>query len=226
VIEKILGMKFVQPKVAPPPTRLKDHSIFSIDLAPKAAPPPEREAFYLIKWKGRSYLHASWERPNDLLAVDPNGRAKLKRWQLQEAQRQGMNSWKKLFKQIRTMDEEDVPHEFFNPDYIDIQRLIGCDQPKANHIEELRRVQQRLLRGEMADAPESAVAISTDAEGYIQDSSEDEVKYLVKWRGLPYSDASWETWGDLKKMVPIDVVLEFWAFQKPEEGLRHHLGQG
>jgi len=223
VIEKILGMKFVQPKVAPPPTRLKDHSIFSIDLAPKAAPPPEREAFYLIKWKGRSYLHASWERPNDLLAVDPNGRAKLKRWQLQEAQRQGMNSWKKLFKQIRTMDEEDVPHEFFNPDYIDIQRLIGCDQPKANHIEELRRVQQRLLRGEMADAPESAVAISTDAEGYIQDSSEDEVKYLVKWRGLPYSDASWETWGDLKKMVPIDVVLEFWAFQKPEEGLLERL---
>jgi len=38
---------------------------------------------------------------------------------------------------------------------------------------------------------EAAAMEGDDPEGHIQ--------YLVKWRGLPYSDCSWENWDDLKQ---------------------------
>ncbi len=36
-----------------------------------------------------------------------------------------------------------------------------------------------------------------------EDRAHDEVRYLVKWRGLPYDQASWERWADIKE----------WAFE-------------
>ncbi|CAM9892821.1 unnamed protein product, partial [Heterosigma akashiwo] len=123
-----------------------------------------KEEFYLVKWKGLSYLHASWERPDDLRAVDPSAAQKLKKWQAAEAQRQGAGTWKRLAHKFEAMEEEDAPDEYFDPEYVEVARLVACDRDR-----------------------------------HLYDTSEDGCRYLVKWKGLPYSQASWETWGDLKR---------------------------
>jgi len=43
----------------------------------------------------------------------------------------------------------------------------------------------------LAELEAVAAIEGEDPEGHIQ--------YLVKWRGLPYSDCSWENWDDLKQ---------------------------
>ncbi|CAN0240045.1 unnamed protein product, partial [Hapterophycus canaliculatus] len=39
------------------------------------------------------------------------------------------------------------------------------------------------------------------------------VLYLVKWRGLPYDQSSWEHFKDIR--FASDQILDFWDFCRP-----------
>ena len=65
------------------------------------------EELFYVKWKGLSYLHASWERREDIEQVDLNGKLKLKRF-LQTPQLPGILGEPT---ELRTYDDDENPPE-------------------------------------------------------------------------------------------------------------------
>ncbi|TYZ64026.1 hypothetical protein PybrP1_003545 [[Pythium] brassicae (nom. inval.)] len=130
---------------------------------------------YFIKWKGFSYLHCSWEARELLLALDPhNNKQRLKRFHEKEHHHQ---QHQRPFEE--GADEND--REYFNPEYLEVHRILADRQ----------------------DAPVVvADAVGTDADA-VGTAPDDGVRYLVKWRVLPYTDATWERACDLKDDVAI-----------------------
>jgi SNF2 family DNA or RNA helicase len=153
-------------------------------LAMKAMEDPERpgqfEDLLLVKWKGQSYLHVSWERQADIERVDLQGKAKIRRF-LQTYRSEGDN-----------LIGEDV--DYFSPEFIEIDRIISCDTPNCSHAaanseEELRQI--------------------IEAEG----SKRQEVRYLVKFKGLTYNEAYWELFEDISYNT--EEIFRFWKRQQP-----------
>ena len=175
VVDKILGRKFV-----------KDDDVAS-----------GFGEMYLVKWRGLSYIHVSWEMKADIERVDLHGKTKIKRFlqsslppQLfgdpSKAEGSGIDS--------ASDEEEDI--EYFNPDYAEIHRIISCDIPDSTHS----LCQTAAELESMANDP---------------DDTELETLYYVKWRGLPYSECSWERWGDIKYFS--HEVFAFWKRQRPPQ---------
>eukprot|EP00804_Cyclotella_cryptica_P019560 CCRYP_014309-RA/>CCRYP_014309-RA protein AED:0.14 eAED:0.14 QI:0/0.76/0.66/1/0.64/0.44/18/4750/927 len=143
------------------------------DCAPKfkaVASTTEREEVLLIKWRGRSYLHCSWERKRDLEKFDHStqlgsARAKISRFYQSDGAKD-------------SSDEE----EYFSPLYLEVERILGCDESEV------------------------------DMNDGIWDP-EDNVRYIVKWKGLQLTDATWEYWLDIKRDF-VDEVEDFWYRQK------------
>ena len=57
------------------------------------------------------------------------------------------------------------------------------------------------------------------------DDPDDNILYLVKWRGLPYDQSSWEHFKDIR--FASDQILDFWDFSRPrpevsEAALSYH----
>lgn len=46
------------------------------------------------------------------------------------------------------------------------------------------------------------------------DDPDDNILYLVKWRGLPYDQASWEYFKDIR--FASGQILDFWDFSRPK----------
>ncbi|KAF0696350.1 Aste57867_12909 [Aphanomyces stellatus] len=68
---------------------------------------------YFIKWKGYSYMHATWESEATLLQIDPNNKYKIKRY-LEKSHAAGVP---------RALDNEEEV-EYFNPEYLEIHRIL------------------------------------------------------------------------------------------------------
>lgn len=189
---------------------------------------------FLIKWRNLSYLHASWERRQDIESVDPHGKTKLKRFMLSphapgivgEVRVSSSNGEGEL-------DEEEDGVDYFNPDLLEVQRVISCDSPTCWHgtakshelllinpsdtITVPKAGNSRFFYhsscvfnfNHLAATAKKKCVVSKDDEeaewdddddDYVPDnkidsgSSDSNVKYLVKWRGLPYNESSWEKW--------------------------------
>lgn len=181
-IEKVLGRKIV--------SNLDESSTEPLEL-------------FFIKWKQMSYLHASWEALEDIERVDPAARAKIKRFMLThhppgikgEKPRHGSYHYiheldDELF-DMEGIEFEDV--EYFSPEFVEVQRVISCNQPQCVHS--TAKSPSHLLK--MDDEQE---------EGY-------EIRYLIKWRGLGYNECSWEMWDDIKTFNT--EVFRFWERQRP-----------
>ena len=280
VIEKILGRRFVTDKQG------------------------SVEELYLIKWKSRSFLHITWERREDLEAVDPQGKVKIKRF-LQTPQLprvigsypvrrnaaaeggalstidalmstssssstaiQGNGEQEKADGEDAE-DDEDEDIEYFNPELVEVQRIISCESAKVSHAQaktphallryvpgaesaeddaadrSLRSLSPQARRqrhhhqhtNHSLDSPShasilhdkvysrnEAFAVAGDSEdgairaevndATVVDADPDsELKYLVKWRGLPYNECSWERWADIRS-IGFQEVWKFWQLQK------------
>jgi SNF2 family DNA or RNA helicase len=166
-IEKILGRKFVKNM-----ENVTTH-----------------DEVFLIKWKGLSYLHVSWEYREDLERVDSQAKSKIKRFLFSALPSNILGDPTKAGS-LTEIDDDEV--EYFPAELIEIQRIISCDIPTCRHstcttIEELE---------EMANNPED------------EDLN---VQYLVKWRGAPYCECSWERWEDIK--LSTSEVFAFWKRQ-------------
>jgi len=114
IVEKVLGRKVI-----------KNSEIENDDTT---------EELFLIKWRNLSYLHASWERRQDIENVDPHGKTKLKRFMMMphapgivgELKVSSTNGEEEL-------DDEEDGVDYFNPDLLEIQRIISCDTPTCWH---------------------------------------------------------------------------------------------
>ena len=116
----------------------------------------EKEEVLLIKWRGRSYIHSSWERASDLERLDPTNntaKGKVKRYYQSQCTALGMN-WKKILEDKRKAgatahshglqaiegeeqhqqedDDENVDEEFFSPNFVEVERIMACDENKVD----------------------------------------------------------------------------------------------
>lgn len=164
-IEKILGRKFVV-----------NHEN-----------PSTPDEVFLIKWKGLSFLHISWEYRHDLERVDNQAKLKIKRFLTSQMPTEIFGDPSKVTELSDQTDDDDI--EYFSHDLMEIGRIISCDIPSCRHS-----------------------TCQSVEEILASDESELSIQYLVKWRGSPYCDCSWEKWGDIQSAV--SEVFSFWKRQK------------
>lgn len=169
VIDKIMGVRqreSVEPTPVPP---LDSTSSALFAKRPLKTMISE----YLIKWKGFSYMHASWETKQVLLNLDPlTNKQKIKRFHEKEQQRfQFPHRQNNPDQDSLAVDEL----EYFNPEYLEIHRIIAHRQ----------------------DVPLPADPNFPDAP------VDDGVRYFIKWRILSYTEATWERACDIKDDVAL-----------------------
>lgn len=243
----------------------------------------EREEVFLVKWRGRSYMHCSWERQCDLEKYDQSGqqgaaRGKISRFVQNQVMSLGQN-WKKVLEDDRraqaappahthhshthpasfgvgnsvnssnsiACDDDVDDEEYFPPLYLEVDRIVGCDENKLDmnilarqRALNLRAEREALKQREMDDDEEekwlkgehnensNGVAVR---EGKLKSSDtaldkkeeewdpEDNVRYIVRWKGLQLTEATWEYWADIKRDF-VNEVEDFWLRQRapsPEE---------
>ena len=236
----------------------------------------EREEVFLVKWRGRSYMHCSWERQSDLEKYDQSGqqgaaRGKISRFVQNQVMSLGHN-WKKVLEDGRraqaapsahahhshphptssggsvnlakVVDGEDNPdeEEYFPSLYLEVDRIIGCDENKLdmnilarqralNRRAEREALKQRekeddeeekWLKGEHNEGPvDAAVTDETLKSSPVEAldmmkeewDPEDNVRYIVRWKGLQLTEATWEYWADIKRDF-VDEVEDFWLRQR------------
>lgn len=233
----------------------------------------EREEVFLVKWRGRSYLHCSWERKRDLEKFDHStqagaARAKISRYAQNQALALGEN-WKKVLEDERKaaampgvhhahhlqspmrgtsvsdekasqvnqadVEEDDQDEEdYFSPLHLEVERILGCDESELDmnvlsrqRAINLRDEQLALKKREEEDDEEERwlkgeALMRTEQNDMSEDNGNDEMKewdpednvrYIVRWKGLQLTDITWEYWADIKRDF-VDEVEDFWLRQK------------
>ncbi|KAM9754558.1 chromodomain-helicase-DNA-binding protein 2 isoform 5-T5 [Menidia menidia] len=126
----------------------------------------EGETQYLIKWKGWSYIHNTWESMDSLTQQKVKGLKKLDNFKRKNDE---LNSW------LRRASPEDV--EFHN-----------CQQELIADLNKQFQIVERVIATKTGKTPGSSDFPSHSHKT----SSSNEPEYLCKWMGLPYAECSWE----------------------------------
>eukprot|EP00571_Detonula_confervacea_P013933 CAMPEP_0172304572 /NCGR_PEP_ID=MMETSP1058-20130122/5968_1 /TAXON_ID=83371 /ORGANISM="Detonula confervacea, Strain CCMP 353" /LENGTH=2415 /DNA_ID=CAMNT_0013015859 /DNA_START=210 /DNA_END=7457 /DNA_ORIENTATION=+ len=237
--------------------------------------PKEREEVFLVKWRGRSYIHCSWERQCDLEKYDQSvqqgaARGKISRFLQSQIISLG-HDWKKVSEDDRKgqaapvvhthhshspahagdisvnptkvddIDEELAEDDYFSPLHLVVDRIIGCDENKldTNVLARQRALnlraerealkkrekeddeEEKRLKGEHGEnedsdpADEKQHSLAENDHGENEDGwdPEDNVRYIVRWKGLQLTEATWEYWIDIKTDF-VDDVENFWLRQQ------------
>jgi SNF2 family DNA or RNA helicase len=232
----------------------------------------EREEVFLVKWRGRSYVHCSWERQCDLEKYDQSAqqgavRGKITKFVQSQVMALGHN-WKKVLEDSRKaqsspaththhlhnpignekktaerkiLDEEVDEEDYFTPVFLEVDRIIGCDENELDmnvlarqRALNIRAEREALKMREQEDDEEEKWLTGTHEDvkcesikdlklGISLDKGlddngeewdpEDNVRYIVRWKGLQLIDATWEYWIDIKRDF-VDEVEDFWLRQK------------
>ncbi|XP_045427981.1 chromodomain-helicase-DNA-binding protein 2 isoform X2 [Pipistrellus kuhlii] len=127
----------------------------------------EGEAQYLIKWKGWSYIHSTWESEESLQQQKVKGLKKLENFKKKEDE---IKQW------LGKVSPEDV--EYFN-----------CQQELASELNKQYQIVERVI----AMKTSKSTLGQTDFPAHSRKPApSNEPEYLCKWMGLPYSECSWE----------------------------------
>uniref|UniRef100_A0A5F8HLE1 Chromodomain helicase DNA binding protein 2 n=1 Tax=Monodelphis domestica TaxID=13616 RepID=A0A5F8HLE1_MONDO len=126
----------------------------------------EGEAQYLIKWKGWSYIHSTWESEESLQQQKVKGMKKLENFKKKEDE---IKQW------LGKVSPEDV--EYFN-----------CQQELASELNKQYQIVERVI----AVKTSKSASCHTEFPAHSRKSSSNEPEYLCKWMGLPYAECSWE----------------------------------
>lgn len=234
----------------------------------------EREEVFLVKWRGRSYLHCSWERKRDLEKYDHSSQAgaargKISRYVQNQAIAFGQN-WKKVLEderkaaampghhhshhlqspargksgsndrksQVNHSDDEENEQDqedYFSPLHLEVERILGCDENELDmnvlarqRAINLRDEQQALKKREEEDEEEERwlkgeapvhvekmdeTSEEADTDEKKEWDPEDNVRYIVRWKGLQLTEITWEYWADIKRDF-VNEVEDFWLRQK------------
>lgn len=188
------------------------------------------EEVVLIKWRGRSHLHCSWERASDVQRLDPSASntAKAKFKKFYQGQESAFGSaWKHVLeadqkqsarRDLDEIDTGDNVEEYFSPQFLEIERVVACDE---NSMDMELFAKQRALNlayepteNEVATTRHSTLSF-LDLAGRDEGAwdPEDNVRYVVKWKGLPFAEVTWEYWRDIK-YAAVDEAEDFWLRQK------------
>ena len=148
---------------------------------------------YCVKWEGCSYRRRSWETEAGINAAY-KASGKL----------QG-------FKR-RLAKDPDACTEPFHPDYLVVDRII--DEREAIPEDEDDEDEE-----DDEEAPEEApekkkgkgkkAAASEDSSSEEEEEAEPGTQYLVKWRGLGYSESTWEAAEDLDSPEDLEAIRLF-----------------
>ncbi|GAX11583.1 chromodomain-helicase-DNA-binding protein 6 [Fistulifera solaris] len=203
----------------------------------------EKEEVLLIKWRGRSHLHCSWERADDVIRLDSSNnstaRNKIRRYYQQQESNMGLN-WKSIMRADHQSSTTTLIHgqflepaeEYFGGDCLEIERILACDenemdmsvlakQRTANLIEEQEALHKK--ESEAIKVSEETLyqhlVKDVDLENDIPWDPEDNVRYVVKWKGMPFAEMTWEYWRDIKRDA-VDEAEDFWYRQKPPSDYR------
>ena len=221
IVDKVLGRKFIK---------------VSSSKAASTSDESSYEELFLIKWRGMSYLHASWEKREDIERFDPQGKIKLKRFLIAPHLPGilGEGSAQSESAQGKDGEDDDEDIDYFNPDLVEVQRIISCDtltcwhKTAKTHNDLLKPPVQSERSCKEAEVPfpfycvltfHNNIFLAKKAKVIYKDEEEEwdanadldrrdsqvssssslnyadsEVKYYVKWRGLPYNECSWERW--------------------------------
>lgn len=206
----------------------------------KALDEKDKEEVYLVKWRGRSHMHASWERGADIIKFDQTNntaRHKLRRFVQAQELAFGMN-WKKILEderatstaihahgeQTNSAESETVEEEYFPPSHIEVERILACDESEMdmslfakqrglNVKNEQTRIKEK----------EAGTTVRWNSKKGLQAlleeipwDPEDNVRYVVKWKGLPFAEMTWEYWRDIKSDA-VQEAEDFWIRQQPPE---------
>ncbi|XP_011474443.1 chromodomain-helicase-DNA-binding protein 2 isoform X2 [Oryzias latipes] len=125
----------------------------------------EGETQYLIKWKGWSYIHSTWESMDSLTQQKVKGLKKMDNFKKKSEE---MNAW------LRRACPEDI--EFHN-----------CQQELMADLNKQFQIVERVIATKTGKT-----AGTSDFPSHSHKTSSDEPEYLCKWMGLPYSECSWE----------------------------------
>ena len=125
---------------------------------------------YYIKWKSLSYLHASWESHDDIISVDSNSAILIQNF---------INMYSSSSASTSSSDNDDSKkrlgiinddnYQYFDSNYTNVDMVISSSNNTHSHCSSI------------SDLISSISSSSTD----------DDVSYLVKWVGLPESEATW-----------------------------------
>mmetsp|Transcript_14219 Transcript_14219/g.29472 ORF Transcript_14219/g.29472 Transcript_14219/m.29472 type:complete len:2502 (-) Transcript_14219:1540-9045(-) len=231
----------------------------------KIAETSDQEEVLLVKWRGRSYMHCSWERPSDIQRADTSNnstaRNKIRRYYQAQELALGFD-WKKVLTKKELIPQVSEPEntegeDYFSPQCLEVERILSCDESEMSFDvlakqrgKNMQAEQEALQRREAqaggknlshessaADAVMAAVEtisgdttehsirkLLTDLPSVLQtvrhppnDESwdpEDNVRYVVKWKGLPYAEITWEYWRDIKRDA-VTQAEDFWYRQCP-----------
>ena len=123
----------------------------------------DHEEFFLIKWRGHSYLHYSWECRSDMEKFDLTGtilKIKVRRYVQAQESLFGIN-WKRIAEKKRTEIHRHIhpyglhawddtttdgqapteEEDFFLLYYLEVERILACDESKMD---------QKVFAGKMA----------------------------------------------------------------------------
>ncbi|EPQ10012.1 Chromodomain-helicase-DNA-binding protein 2 [Myotis brandtii] len=173
----------------------------------------EGEVQYLIKWKGWSYIHSTWESEESLQQQKVKGLKKLENFKKKEDE---IKQW------LGKVSPEDV--EYFNcqqelaselnKQYQIVERVIdkqiytgsnrfsrlgkvspedveyfNCQQELASELNKQYQIVERVI----AMKTSKSTLGQTDFPAHSRKPApSNEPEYLCKWMGLPYSECSWE----------------------------------
>lgn len=195
------------------------------------APSEQHEEVLLVKWRGRSYMHCSWEREKDLEKFDQSNntaRNKIRRFLQAQEIAFGID-WKLLLVGSRAAPTqgEGLPEEdIFPSQNTEVERILACDENEMNLAmfakqralnirKEAKMLQEREEEGtDMGLKPKSlSDNLPLVTEGDDTWDPEDYVRYVVKWKSLQYSEMTWEYWKDIKREA-VNQAEDFWFRQK------------
>ena len=218
------------------------------------------EEVLLVKWRGRSHLHCSWERSVDIQRVDAGNnntaKQKIKRFYQSQELLHGYH-WKQVLQEDRdtataihshggsgtavvgdgdgggngngnteATSSNNGEEEYFPVQCLELERILACDESEMNmNVLAVQRAKNALAeQSEMQFKEQQQEA--THRFFFLLDhvvhapevsdtwDPEDNVRYVVKWKGLPYAEITWEYWRDIKRDA-VDLAEDFWYRQQP-----------
>lgn len=204
-----------------------------------------REEVILIKWRGRSHLHCSWERPCDLERFDTTNntaKGKIKRYYQSQHMALGKD-WRRILEEGRTASSVGHPHpgsslndkdsstsnnettedeDYFQPDCIEVERILACDESEMDMVVLSRQRALNLMAENNAENRRHQELLGGGAchennTSFLDEEKpwdpEDNVRYVVKWKGMQLSEITWEYWLHIKH-DSVDQAEDFWYRQK------------
>ncbi|KAG9489112.1 hypothetical protein GDO78_005222 [Eleutherodactylus coqui] len=127
----------------------------------------EGEQQFLIKWKGWSYIHSTWESEESLQQQKVKGLKKLENFKKKDDE---IKQW------ISKISPEDL--EYYN-----------CQQELALELNKQYQIVERVIAMKTGKSGSGNSDFPVHSR---KNSSSNEPEYLCKWMGLPYADCSWE----------------------------------